>query len=30
MLQIEMYEEVSLQVELGAYVFALEVGGAHS
>ena len=30
LLQIEMFEEVSLQAELGAYVFALEVGGAHS
>lgn len=30
MLQIVLFEGVSLQVELGAYVFALEVGGAHS
>ena len=30
LLQIEMFEEVSLQAEFGAYVFALEVGGAHS
>ncbi len=30
MLQIEMFEEVSLQAELGAYVVALEVGGVHS
>ena len=29
-LQIEMFEEVSLQAELGAYVVALEVGGVHS
>ena len=25
-----MFEEVSLQAELGAYVVALEVGGVHS
>ena len=25
-----MFEEVSLQAELGAYVVVLEVGGAHS
>lgn len=30
LLQIEMFEEVSLQAELGAYVVALEVGGVHS
>lgn len=29
LLQIEMFEEVSLQAELGAYVVALEVGGVH-
>ena len=27
---LEMFEEVSLQAELGAYVVALEVGGVHS
>lgn len=30
LLQIEMFEAVSLQVELGALVVVLEVGGAHS
>lgn len=30
LLQIEIFEEVSLQAELGAYVVALEVGGVHS
>lgn len=30
LLQIEMFEEVGLQAELGAYVVALEVGGTHS
>ena len=30
LLQIEMFEAVSLQAELGAYVVALEVGGVHS
>ncbi len=30
MLQIEMFEAVSLQAELGALVVALEVGGVHS
>ena len=30
LLQIEMFEEVSLQAELGAYVVALKVGGVHS
>lgn len=30
LLQIEMFEAVSLQAELGALVVALEVGGVHS
>ena len=30
LLQIEMFEVVSLQVELGALVVVLEVGGVHS
>ena len=30
LLQIEMFEAVSLQAELGRLVAALEVGGAHS
>ena len=30
LLQIEMFEAVSLQVELGALVAVLEVGGTHS
>ena len=30
LLQIEMFEAVSLQAELGALVVVLEVGGVHS
>lgn len=30
MLQIEMFEAVSLQAELGGLVAALKVGGVHS
>lgn len=30
MLQIEMFEAVSLKTELGALVVVLEVGGVHS